>query len=94
MAYSPKTAEFIQDLSGSFNLIRNALAHLGEVEPAQERAALGREIQATCELLSQAGARARRDAVRAMRDDEGLTQDQIASAIGVSRPRVSEMLKP
>ena len=90
---SPKAGELADEMAAGLNLLRHVLDSIEEVESGPERAAISREMQGTCERFSQAAARARRAAVRFMRD-EGLTLDEIASAIGVSRPRVSEMLRP
>ena len=74
-------------------ILSHVMTSITDIEDGQERAALARQIQASCERYAQAGARARRDAVRSMRDDEDMTQDQIAAAMGISRPRVSDLLR-
>ena len=90
---SPKAEEFAAAIGQAFYILNHVVKSIKDIEDGQERAAVSREIQASCELFSQAGARARRDAVRSMRDDEGMNQDQIAAAIGISRPRVSDLLR-
>ena len=90
---SPKAGELADAAAKALLILHHVVEAIPEIEDGQERAAIGREIQASCERYSQAGARARRDAVRFMRDEEGMTQDQIAAAIGISRPRVSELLR-
>jgi DNA-binding transcriptional regulator YiaG len=91
---SPQAAALADELAAAFDLLRHAIASIEDVETGVERAALSKEVQGACERFSQAGARSRRAAIKFMRDDESMTQDQIADAIGVSRPRVSEMLRP
>lgn len=90
---SAKAAELADALAASDDLLRHVLASIVEVESGAEREALSKEVQSGCERFSQAGARARRDAIRFMRDAETMTLDDIAAAIGTSRPRVSGLLR-
>lgn len=63
-----------------------------EVVPAEERPLLIELLSANFERLSSAGSRLRRAQAKALHD-EGMTMEQIATCFGVTRQRVSALLK-
>jgi predicted XRE-type DNA-binding protein len=89
---SPEAAELIDELAASDDILRRVAASIEQLESGQEREAISKSLQDSSQAFSQAGASARRAAIRYMRD-QGLTLDEIAAAIDVSRPRVSDMLR-
>ena len=90
---SPEAAELVDALAASDDILRHVAASIDQLGSGQEREAISKSLQDSSQAFSQAGASARRAAIRYMRDDAKMTLDEIAAAIDVSRPRVSEMLR-
>ncbi len=90
---SPEAAELVDALASSDDILRRVATSIEQLESGQEREAISKSLQDSSQGFSQAGASARRAAIRYMRDDAKMSLDEIAAAIDVSRPRVSEMLR-
>jgi DNA-directed RNA polymerase sigma subunit (sigma70/sigma32) len=63
-----------------------------DVVPAEDKPLIVELLSANLERLSSAGSRLRRAQAKALHD-EGMTMEQIASCFGVTRQRVSALLK-
>jgi len=63
-----------------------------EVVPAEDKPLIVELLSANLERLSSAGSRLRRAQAKALHD-EGMTMEQIAGCFGVTRQRVSALLK-
>ena len=70
----------------------NAGRPLREIVPAEERPALVRLLTENANLLQTHGTRVRRTEARVLHD-EGLTMDEIGRVFGVTRQRVSALLR-
>lgn len=64
-----------------------------ELVEHEERPLIVEQLSANLERLSSAGSRLRRAQAKALHD-EGMTMEQIASFFGVTRQRVSALLRP
>lgn len=64
-----------------------------ELVEQEERPVIVEQLSANLERLSSAGSRLRRAQAKALHD-EGMTMEQIASFFGVTRQRVSALLRP
>jgi hypothetical protein len=63
-----------------------------EIVPLEDKPLIVELLSANLERLSSAGSRLRRAQARALHD-EGMTMEQIAACFGVTRQRVSALLK-
>lgn len=63
-----------------------------EVIPAEDKPLIVELLSANFERLSTAGSRLRRAQAKALHD-EGMTMEQVAACFGVTRQRVSALLK-
>jgi DNA-directed RNA polymerase sigma subunit (sigma70/sigma32) len=77
---------------GEIRAARTAGRPLREIVPRQERPLLVQLLTENANLLHSYGTRVRRSEARALHR-EGLTMDEIARLFGVSRQRVSALLK-
>lgn len=63
-----------------------------EIVPAEERPLVVEQLTENFERLATAGSRLRREQARALHD-EGMTMEQIAGLYGVTRQRISALLR-
>ena len=90
-----ETAGMIDSMRGRSAAIRQATRSgtpLREIVPAEEAPVLVQLLTQTTNLLHSYGNRVRRTEARALHG-EGMTMDEIASLFGVSRQRVSALLR-
>ena len=85
-------AEQILERAAYIRAEREAGAPYREIVPAEPRPLIVELISATLSQLADAGSRWRRAEARALHG-EGLTMDVIAQLFGVTRQRVSSLLK-
>jgi hypothetical protein len=86
-------AEQILDRAASIRTQRAAGVPYREIVPTEPRPLIVELISATLSDLADAGSRWRRAEARALHG-EGLSMDAIAQMFGVTRQRVSSLLKP
>lgn len=87
---SAEALQCARDVAAATQVLRGVTAKIAELHPF-EAEEIAREIQAICEDLSRGGTAARRSALRAMRDQLKMTQDEIGDHCGISRSRVQEL---
>lgn len=71
---------------------RTAGASWTEVTMSEERPLIVEQLSANLDRLSTAGSRLRRSQAKALHD-EGMTMEQVAQFFGVTRQRISALLK-
>ena len=71
---------------------RRAGRRWSEIVPGEERPLIVERLTENFDRLATAGSRVRREQARALHD-EGLTMEQIAALYGVTRQRISALLR-
>lgn len=90
-----ETLKMVEEMKRRSASVRDAYGRgvsLREIVPAEETPLLVQLLTRTTNLLHSYGNRVRRTEAKALHD-EGMTMDEIATLFGVSRQRVSALLR-